>query len=133
MLLTPLQEALHMFLSEQSGRTELLINSHQQIQQRLQAHGAHGVTRRAPIRLVHMSGPWGPGACGHGRDPAHPQTCSMIPEAQSFSPSVCVSPASRTSSSSPFLVCPSASLSLSLCSVCVCVCVCESMSEGVCE
>lgn len=68
-LLTPLQEALHVFLSGQSGRAELLINSHQQVQQRLQADGAFGVILRAPVRLLQTSGPCGPGARGHGGAP----------------------------------------------------------------
>ncbi len=134
MVLTPLQEALHMFLSEKSDRAELLINSHQQIQQRLQAHGALGVTRCDRIRLVHMSGPWGPGARGHGRDPAHPQTCSMIPEAQSFSPSVCVSVFLCFSSKQNLRLQPffGVSLSLSLSSLCVCVCVLSLVSLLLC-
>ncbi len=126
MVLTPLQEALHMFLSEKSDRAELLINSHQQIQQRLQAHGALGVTRCDRIRLVHMSGPWGPGARGHGRDPAHPQTCSMIPEAQSFSPSVCVSVFLQQAEPPAPALFWCVSQPLSLCSVCVCVLFCVS-------
>jgi len=113
------------FLSEQSGRAELLINSHQQIQQRLQADRALGVTRLDP-----MSGPCGPGARGHGRDPAHPQPCSMIPESRSVCVllSVFLQPAEPLAPALFWCVAQPLSLSLSLSLLCVCYCVFRSVS-----